>query len=106
MDDFLKKYNETNEEIGIGEKKIEYKLIKEKRATRTYVLNLEHYISDKTKLDATLKNLKKSMGTACVKKEEKDTGNTGIWYGFNGDLKTRITKYLVDNDIVPKTAFK
>lgn len=103
MDDFLKKDNETNDTIGIGEKKVEYKLIKEKRAIRTYVLNLEQYITDKTKLETTLKNLKKSLGTACVKKETEDEG---VWYGFNGDLKIRITQYLVDNKIVPKTAFK
>lgn len=106
MDDFLKKDNEVNEGVGIGEKKIEYKLIKEKRATRTYVLNLDHFITDKTKLETTIKNLKKSMGTACVKRDSKETDGTGDWYGFNGDLKARITQYLTDNEIVPKTAFK
>lgn len=103
MNDFLKKEDESIETVGIGEKKIEFKLIKDKRALRTFVLNLEHYITDATKLETTLKNLKKAMGTSCVKEETKDSGT---WYGFNGDLKVRISQYLIDNQIVPKTAFK
>ena len=102
MEDFLKTKVNDAEKIGIDEKKIEFKLLKEKKASRTYVLNLEHYVTDPAKLELLLKNIKKSMGTGCIKKETE----FGLGYGFNGDLKNRIVQYLIDNEIVPKNAFK
>jgi hypothetical protein len=114
MDDFLKKETNDIENLSLGDKKIEFKLIKEKRSNVTYVLNLEHYITDPGKLETTIKKLKKSLGTACVKRDAKETGagtgtgtGTGtIWYGFNGDLKIRIIQHLIDVEEIPKTAFK
>ncbi len=102
MDDFFKTKVNDGEKIGLDEKKIEFKFVKEKRASRTYVLNLEHYVNDPVKLELLLKNIKKSMGTGCIKKETE----FGLGYGFNGDLKNRIIQYLIENEIVTKNAFK
>ena len=105
MDDFLNKNkNETdpNHEPAAEVKKIEFKYIKEKRCMRTYILNLEHHIQDDATRANLMTRLKKALGTACVYKETE----FGFGYGINGDFKKKITSYLVDNNIVPKEAFK
>jgi hypothetical protein len=101
MDDFLKK-NDNTKLAKLDDKKIEFKQIKEKRATRTYIFNLDVYIQDPVKLDLILVEIKKSLGTACVKKETE----FGIGYGFNGAFERKIRDQLVDKYKVTANAFK
>jgi hypothetical protein len=104
MDEFLKKNNNDNERLVLGEKKIEFKYIKEKKTTKTYIFNLEHYVTDPAKLTAILTELKKLMGTSCTKKITE----FGPGYGFSGDFQAKITQYLINNPIstVPVDGFK
>ena len=102
MDDFLPK----NEEKVIQDKKIEIRLIKEKK-WKTYIFNLEHFLptdpNDKNSIDNVTKRLKKGLGTACTKKK---TDNFGEGYSFNGDLREKVKQYLIDNKIVGEDSFK
>jgi translation initiation factor 1 (eIF-1/SUI1) len=103
MSEILNKQN-TNNTIGVvseEKKKIEFKSIKEKKCTRTYILNLEQYIGDND-MESVLKDLKKNLGTSCVKKETE----FGMGYGFSGDFKQRIVQYLIEKRNVPKESFK
>ena len=102
MDDFLRKNTNEENKLCLVDKKIEFRYIKEKRTSRTYIFNLDHYIKDDEKVKLLLISLKKTLGTACIKKENE----FGVGYGFNGDFTARITQYLIDNKIVTKDAFK
>jgi len=103
MDDFLKRNNDNSTQGPSEEvKKIEFKFIKEKRASRTYVFNLEHFIKDETELKNLVRNIKISLGTACIKNETE----FGTGYGFNGDFAPKIKNYLLENRVVEKDAFK
>jgi|WetSurMetagenome_2_1015567.scaffolds.fasta_scaffold254783_1 translation initiation factor 1 (eIF-1/SUI1) len=103
MDDFLKKNNSSAKtEINFEDKKIEFRMIREKKSTKTYVYNLEKYIKDEAELQKLSKSLMKSLGTSCTL---KDT-NFGKGYGFSGDFAQRIKTYLIDNKYVTKDDFK
>lgn len=101
MDDFLNKKTNDNEEV-LDAKKLEFKFFKEKRTTRTYIYNLEHFIPDPKNLKGVLKVIKKALGTACTKKETE----FGLAYGFNGDCKKRIADELINNGFVKVEDFK
>jgi hypothetical protein len=104
MDEFLKKEEskktiaETVNEV----KKIEFKQIKEGKHMLTFILNLDSFIKDEKILAVVIKNLKKLLGTACVK---KDT-NFGPGYGFGGDFSEKIKNFLISNTSVTKDDFK
>jgi translation initiation factor 1 (eIF-1/SUI1) len=100
MDDFLKK-KPDNDNI-LDDKKIEFKHFKEKRTTRTYIYNLEHYVTDPVHLEALLVKLKRSLGTGCIQKNT----DFGMAYGLNGDCRKRIVRYLLNKKIVTEYAFK
>ena len=105
MDVFLKKDESDIPITNIAPsdtKKIEFKQIKEKKCIRTYILNIESYIKDEKELEKVMTNIKKLLGTSCVKKET----NFGLGYGFNGDFSEKIKHYLISNNIVNKDAFK
>jgi hypothetical protein len=101
MDSFLKKNNDDVKAAPAEEKKIEFKCIKEKKCMRTYMFNLEHFISDAKQLDIATTGIQKAIGTGCTKKET----DFGIGYGFNGDLAKRIKKYLLDKKLVVENNF-
>lgn len=100
-DDFLNKKTEDKDEV-LETTKIEFKFFKEKRTTRTYIYNLEHFITDPDILKTVLKKLKKSLGTACTKKDTE----FGLAYGFNGDFRKRIAQELIASGIVSADDFK
>lgn len=103
MDDFLKKSTSGSKtEPTFDDKKIEFKIIKEKKSSKTYVFNLDKHIKDPAQLDTILKTLKKSLGTSCT---ARDT-DFGHGYGFSGDFSQKIKKYLIDNGYVAKDDFK
>lgn len=101
MDDFLKKNPLEGKESNVPTKKIEFKSFKDKKAYRTYVYNLDGYINDPVKLNAILRELKKSLGTSCVFKETE----FGYGHGFGGDFSEKIKNYLISNGYVTKDAF-
>jgi translation initiation factor 1 (eIF-1/SUI1) len=74
-------------------KKIFFKYLKKKKAHVTYIYNLELYVKD---IEATIKKLKSALGTSGF----EDETAFGKAYGFNGDMKVRIIKYLLDNKLV------
>lgn len=83
--------------------KIELKNFKEKKTTRTYIYNLDKFISDPKKLEDVISTLKKKvLATSCI---EKDT-DTGKIYGFQGIHEIKIKKYLIDNNYVQDSDFK
>lgn len=100
MDDFLTRNKEHKQDIDT-EKKIEFRFFKEKRSTRTYIYNLDIFITDPNKLKTFLKKLKKSLGTSCTKKNT----DFGLAYGFNGDLKSRIKHEIIKNNIATENDF-
>jgi translation initiation factor 1 (eIF-1/SUI1) len=104
MDDFIKKPTSgVKTEPAIEDKKIEFRLIKEKKF-KTYMFNLELYVKDPVQLETILRNLKKSLGTSCAAKDTETEFGRG--YGFGGDFSRKIKKYLIDNGHVTKEAFK
>ncbi len=103
MDDFLKRNDDISTQGPSEEaKKIEFKFIKEKRASRTYIYNLEHFVKDEQDLKNLVRNIKISLGTSCIKNDTE----FGAGYGFNGDFTTKIKAYLLAHNIVDKDAFK
>lgn len=103
MDDFLNKKTNSDKDKEVDEnKKIELKFFKEKRTSRTYIYNMENYITEPEKLADIMKNIKKSLGTACTYKKTE----FGKGYGFNGDLRTRIAKELIDTGMIKNEDFK
>jgi|SRR5579863_4264049 hypothetical protein len=103
MDDFLKKNNNgVTQGLTNESKKIEFKFIKEQKTSRTYIYNLEYFVRDDKALKDVIRNIKISLGTACIKKDTE----FGLGYGFNGDFSEKIKTYLLENNIVDKEAFK
>jgi translation initiation factor 1 (eIF-1/SUI1) len=103
MDDFLKKSaSGAKTEPAFEDKKIEFKIIKEKKSSKTYIFNLNKYIKDPAQLDTVLKTLKKSLGTSCTARDTE----FGYGYGFGGDFSQKIKRYLIDNGYVNKEDFK
>ena len=103
MDDFLKRNDDTSTKGPSEEaKKLEFKFIKEKRASRTYIYNLEHFVKDEQELKNLVRNIKISLGTSCIKNDTE----FGTGYGFNGDFAPKIKAYLLNQRIVDKDAFK
>lgn len=97
MDDFLKRKdsdNGTNDPA--VKKKIEFKIIKEKRSNITYVFNIEQYITDPAKVKDAMSDMKKAFGTFHVKKELE----FGTGHGFSGDFKDQIKTYLIKHKYV------
>ena len=68
---------------------------------RTYVFNLRENVNSE-KMPEVIKLLKKSLGTSHSVKilDDKET------YSFCGDLKDRIMRILINNNVVTKDAFK
>jgi len=103
MDDFLKKNDgEPQQNLTNEIKKIEFKFIKEKRCSRTYILNLEFYIQDPTECTNLMKKIRKALGTSYI---YADT-IFGPGHGFNGDFGVKIKAYLIDNHILSEDVFK
>lgn len=99
MSDYIK--NQIKQ-LDINNGKIEFKTIKEKKCTRTYIFNLQNFITDTNILEKVITDLKKSLGTSCIKKET----DFGVGYGFNGNFSARITEFLLEKKYVSKDAFK
>jgi uncharacterized protein YeeX (DUF496 family) len=99
MDNIVR--NAEVQALGHNETKIMFKMVKEQRATRTYIFNLDKHLDEK-KLEILIKNLKQSLGTSCIKK----TVDGALGFGFNGDLEKRLYDYLINNNILSKDAFK
>jgi len=99
----LVKKSDQGGEPSVLDKKIEIKYIKDGRAYRTFVFNLEVHIKDKKLLDDTIINqMKKSFGTSCVYKETE----FGCAYGFAGDLGIKIKSFLIDKRYLTVANFK
>jgi translation initiation factor 1 (eIF-1/SUI1) len=87
----------------LNDSKIELKNFKEKKTTRTYIYNLDKFITDEKKLEDVITTLKKKiLATSCI---EKNT-ETGKIYGFQGIHEVKIRKYLIDNNLAQETDFK
>lgn len=84
------------------DKKIEMRYVKDGKAYRTFVFNLEHYIEDKKILDGIIHGIKKTFGTSCAYKETE----FGIGYGFAGDCSAKVKRYLIDKKVVVAENFK
>lgn len=105
MDDFLKKtIDGPKNEPNFEEKKIDFKVLKEKRGFRTYVLHLDKYIKDSAELEIITRNIKKSLGTSCVLRDADFV--FGCVYGFGGDCPLKIKKYLIEKGHVTPDSFK
>jgi len=99
----IKKSDQSGGEPSVLDKKVEIKYIKDGRAHRTFVFNLEVHIKDKKLLDETIINqMKKSFGTSCAYKETE----FGYAYGFAGDLGTKIKSFLIDKRYLTAANFK
>jgi len=85
--------NKNEIEPSVMDQKIDIKYMKDGRAHRTFVYNLEHYIPDKKIRDQHIKKMQQQFGTSCVYKSTP-FGNA---YGFGGDFSTKIKEYLISN---------
>ena len=102
LESLKKEDNAANQGPSNNAVKIEFKHLKEKKL-KTCMFNFEKFVTDPKELDKHIRNIKKTLGTACTWKETIDMGN---FYSFNGDLIIKIKAYLIDNDVVDKNNFK
>ena len=105
LESLKKEDNAANQGPSNNAVKIEFKHRKEKKI-KTHMFNFEKFVTDPKELDKHIRNLKKTLGTACTWKETTDEGN---FYSFNGDvvvMSPKIKAYLIDNKIVDKNNFK
>ena len=100
MDKLLARPGEL--EPSVVDKKIEMKYIKDGRAYRTFIFNLELYIKEKHALENLINKMKRSFGTSCAYKETE----FGFAYGFAGDLSVKIKQYLIETCKLPSENFK
>ena len=93
------------------DKRITIRFLKEKRTTRTYIEGLEDFISE-DQINELIKKIKK-LGTSYLKRTDEDTeddkktktkksSTSYIAHGFNGDHKTKIIKFLMEDYKIPK----
>lgn len=92
MDDFLNKNKTLIDDNVLNDNRIYFTFRNEKRTSRTYIWNLEKFINDEKEINEVVKQLKKKLATSsiCVKDEE------GVRYGFQGDHKKILVKYLME----------
>lgn len=100
-DMFIKKVTEEPDLLSL-DKKIEMRYLKDGKAYRTFVFNLEHFIKEKKELDVIIHGIKKTFGTSCKYKET----DFGYGYGFAGDCSTKVKRYLIDKKVVTAENFK
>lgn len=102
MNDILVKKVTEGPDPSYLDKKIEMRYVKDGKAYRTFVFNLEHFIKGKKELDEIVHGIKKTFGTSCAYKETE----FGVGYGFAGDCSTKIKRYLIDKKVVTSENFK
>ncbi len=100
----------------LNDSKIELKTFKEKKTHRTYIYNLDKFVTDGKKVEEIISNLKKKvLATSCIEKEAEPGAGAGAGagavvggkiYGFQGEHGAKIKKYLIDNNFVKDTDFK
>jgi translation initiation factor 1 (eIF-1/SUI1) len=75
--------------------------LKEKKTSRTYVSGLQDFISDE-EIKKIVKTLKEKLGTGAS--EFKNEGKSD--YGFQGDHREKVKKFLVENVGIPEKKIK
>lgn len=90
MDGFVNKNTDSVDKDALNDNRIYFTFRNEKRTSRTYVWNLEKHIDDKKHRDKLVKELKKKLATSCIYLNDSD----GSRYGFQGDHKNKLIKYL------------
>lgn len=79
------------------DKKVTIKFLKEKKTSRTYIQGIDGFLQQE-KIDEMVKDLKKKLGTGLFKNENG--------YGFQGDHRDNIKKYLLSNTTIPDAKIK
>jgi translation initiation factor 1 (eIF-1/SUI1) len=102
MNDILVKKVTDEPDPSVLNKKIEMRHVKDGKAYRTFVFNLEHFIKEKQTLNTIINGLKKTLGTSCAYKETE----FGFGYGFAGDCATKIKYYLINKNYAVSDNFK
>lgn len=84
---------ETSENSNDSVKKIRLIYLKQGKAKRTYIYNLEYYITDQKKLTSFVKKLQTELATGMV--NDKDEYNISR-FGFNGKHGDSIKNKLIN----------
>ena len=75
--------------------------VKEKKTNRTYVSGLHDFLEVEI-INKLVKKIKERLGTGSLK---SDTSG-GIIYGFQGEHKEKIKKFLLENTEIPESRIK
>jgi translation initiation factor 1 (eIF-1/SUI1) len=83
------------------DRKVILKHIKDGKGWRTYIIGLDGFMTPNN-LDTFTSKLKKTLGTALLKKEEDGK----IMFGYSGDHRKEISEIIIKEKLVPKDKIK
>ena len=92
---------DTNAVFADIDKIVTIRWLKEKKTSRTYVTGLQDFISTE-EIKKIVKTLKEKLGTGAVEVKNDDKSE----YGFQGDHKEKIKKFLIEQVCIPEKKIK